>query len=297
MKKILSLFLLSLGAACAAAPLKVVATTADLAALAREVGGEDVAVEAMASPLQDPHFVEAKPSLVIKLMKADAFVQTGLELEAGWAPVLLAQSRNPRIAAGGPGFIDASAAVRPLEAPAAPDRSQGDVHPGGNPHYLADPANAGPVADLLAERFSALRPERKDAFRARLADFHGRLDARLKEWERRLSGARGAPFVSYHRNLAYFAARFGLVSAGEIEPKPGIPPSPGHTAELVAAMTEKKILLILTTPWYEARTPAFLSRQTGARTVVFEPFPRPDEDYLSAAGRNVDAVATALGLP
>jgi zinc/manganese transport system substrate-binding protein len=297
MKKLLSLLSLLFASVISAAPLKVVATTADLASLAKEVGGEDADVQALASPSQDPHFVEAKPSLVLKIMKADAFVETGLELEVGWAPLLLQQSRNPRVQPGAPGFIDASAAIQPLEVPASPDRSQGDIHPGGNPHYLSDPANAGPVADLLAERFGALRPDKKDAFLSRAADFRRRLDGRMKEWTAKLAAARGAPFVSYHRDMLYFAAAFGLVSAGEIEPKPGIPPSPAHTAALIAAMKDKKARLILTAPWYEDRTPASLARETGARVVVFDPYPGafPEAaDYLSAAGRNVKAVADAL---
>ena len=298
-KKIrLLLFAFCLGGSAvqAAGPLRVVATTPDLADLARQVGGTLATVECLSRGFQDPHFVEAKPSLILKLRNADLFVQTGLDLEVGWAPLLLQGARNPRLQPGAPGFVDASTFVKILEIPTNLSRAEGAVHPGGNPHYLGDPANAAPVARGLAARMAALDPNHADVYKKNAEDFVGRLNAKIADWDKRLAPFKGAPFVSYHRNLVYFAAHFGLVSVGEIEPKPGIPPSPSHTSDLIALMKAQKVSLILTMPQYEIRTAEALARATGARVVTIALVPEavPEAvDYLSAMESNVRGILAA----
>lgn len=280
-----------------AAPLKVVATTPDLADLAREVGGERVVVDCLSRGYQDPHFVEAKPSLILKVREADLFIETGLELEVGWAPSLVQGSRNPKVQRGAMGFLDASTFIQPLEIPSTVSRSDGDVHPGGNPHYLGDPRNALLVIHGMAEKMSALDPLGANAYAKNAEDFSQRLTAKIILWEKQLAPVRGTLFVSYHKNLVYFSGFFGLVPVGEIEPKPGIPPTPRHTADLIALMKSRSVPLILTMPHFENRTPESLARATGARVVSIALVPDAVPEattYLSAFDYNVKALLNVL---
>jgi len=273
-----------------AAQLQIITTTPDFADIARRLAGDRASVEALAKGFQNPHFVEAKPSLIVKLMKADMFIQTGLELESGWAPLLLQGSRNRRVMPGGSGFIDASTAITPREVPANVSRSEGDVHPQGNPHYMADPENAAPVARLIADRLIALDPSGKSAYEANLKAFNEDLAKRLPAWTAAMAPLHGAPYVSYHRDWNYFAHRYGLVSVGEIEPKPGIPPTASHTAELIGTMKAGKVRFILTDPWFEARTGEFLAKETGARILLLCLYPGGAADaatYLEAVDHNI----------
>ena len=281
-----------------AAPLKVVTTTPDLADLVRHVGGDRVTVDCLSRGFQDPHFVEAKPSLILKVRDADLFVQTGLDLEIGWAPLLVQGSRNPRVQPGAKGFFDASTRIAPLEIPANVSRSEGDVHPGGNPHYLLDPRNAVLVVKGLADKLADLDPPGAATYARNAEEFTARLNAKIAEWQKRMAPFKGTGFVSYHKNLIYFSTLFGFVSAGEIEPKPGIPPSPGHTADLIAVMKERHIPLILTMPHFESRTPGSLAKVTGARVVIVASVPDavPEAaDYISAFDYNVSVLLKALG--
>ncbi len=297
LKKIIFVLSLPLLALPGWAALKVVATTPDLADIAAQVGGKAVVVESLSKGFQDPHFVEAKPSLITKLMSADLFIETGMELEVGWAPLLIQGARNPRIQPAAPGFLDASAAIQPLEVPSNPNRSMGDVHPGGNPHYLTDPENARLVAREIAEKMGQLSPQDAPAFRENLKAFEARIDGKMKEWTAALAPYKGSKFVSYHKNMPYFAARFGLAESGEIEPKPGIPPTASHTAELIGLIKAEKIPLILTQAYYENRTAEALGRETGAAVVMFAMGPEgvPEaKDYLGALDYDVKSVAQAL---
>lgn len=298
MKKIsLVLSLLALSASLRAAPLKVYATTPDLADLVRQVGGEAVKVESLSRGFQDPHFVEAKPSLIAKLMGADLLVQTGLELEMGWAPLLVQSARNPKLFPGGKGFLDASRFITALEVPAIVSRAGGDIHPGGNPHYLLNPENASPVAKGIAAKLAELDPANAAMFQRNLAVFEKALAAQILSWKKILAPYKGAKFVSYHRNTAYFAQCFGLESVGEIEPKPGIPPSAGHTADLRKTMAAANCRLILTQPFFERRTADALARDTGAAvvTIALGPDGGPNTaGYLATMDANVQAVEAAL---
>jgi zinc/manganese transport system substrate-binding protein len=250
----------------------VVTTTEDLAALAREVGGDRVAVEAIARGYQDPHYVESKPSFVLKLQKADLLVVVGRELEIGWLPPLINQSRNAKIQAGGSGHLDASLTCDILDVPTGPvTRAMGDVHPTGNPHYWLDPANGRRIAKAIGERLGQIRPADAAYFTQRYDDFDRRLKEAEKRWDQQMAPYRGRKVVTYHRSWPNFAKRFGLVVVDYVEPKPGIPPSPSHTLQLIGRMKREGIKVVLVEPYFDLRTPNSVAQQTGGEVVVLLP--------------------------
>lgn len=281
----------------ASAALRVVTTTPDHAAIMREVTGSLASVESLVSGLQNAHFMDPKPSHVLKAMKADLYVENGLDLEIGWSGSVLKAARNKRVMQGQPGYLDASAAVETLEKPETLSRAGGDVHPGGNPHYTQDPERAVQVAGLFARRLSELDPPNAAAYEANRAAFAARVQEKLAGWTKALAPHRGTKIVTYHRDWVYFSERFGLVRAGEIEPKPGIPPTARHTAALTARMKAEGVRLVLTLPWYEDRTPRALAEGAGAKVVPVALFPGsyPGTDgYFEWMDHNVSAVAKAL---
>jgi zinc/manganese transport system substrate-binding protein len=260
------------GVAPAGAAVKVVTTTEDLAALVREVGGDRVEVEALARGYQDPHFVEPKPSFILKLYSADLLVVVGRELEAAWLPPLITQSRNSKIQPGGPGYLDASLTVRILDIPTGQiTRAMGDVHPMGNPHYWLDPDNGLLMAQAIRQKLSAISPKDAAYFAARYADFEKRLKEAIARWRAVMAPYRGVKVVTYHRSWPNFAEEFGLDVVGYVEPKPGIPPSPSHTLALIEEMRRQEVKLILMEPYFDQQTPNALARQTGAKVVVLPP--------------------------
>jgi zinc/manganese transport system substrate-binding protein len=274
MKQTLFLLIALLAAAPAGAQgkLNVVTTTEDLAAIAREVGGDRITVESIAKGYQDPHFVEAKPSFILKLQKADALIVVGRELEIGWLPPLIQQSRNSKIQPGSDGYVDASQGAEILEVPTGQvTRAMGDVHPLGNPHYWMDPENGKRIAKELADKFSQLRPNDRAAFQQRLADFTTRLDAAEKGWLAQMAPYKGTKVVTYHRSFPNFAKRFGLDIIGYVEPKPGIPPSPQHTLDLQQEMKRQNVKLVLVEPYFDLKTPNAIGRATGAQVLVVPP--------------------------
>ena len=277
----------------AADRLKVVATTADLAAIAAAVGGDAAEVSAVARATEDPHFVDAKPSFIRLLNQADVLIEGGAALEAGWLPPLLDSARNSRIAVGAPGRIVASEGVQLKDVPSQLDRSLGDVHPYGNPHYLLDPANGRLVAAAVARGLCAADAARCETYTANAARLTAALDAKLPEWEKALAPARGQKIVSYHKDFDYLAARFGLEVVGYLEPKPGIPPSPTHLAELVPRMQAAKVRAILVEPYRERQTPDFVAGKTGAQVVVLPIMP-DGRDYIAFIDQDVRALAKAL---
>jgi zinc/manganese transport system substrate-binding protein len=252
--------------------LNVMTTTEDLAAIAREVGGDHVTVEAMARGYQDPHFVEAKPSFILKLQKADVLVLVGRELEIGWLPPLIQQSRNSKIQQGAIGYLDASLQATILEIPTGQvTRAMGDVHPLGNPHYWMDPENGKRVGKEIADKFSELRPNDKAFYQQKLADFTSRLDAAEKKWLAEMAPYKGTKVVTYHRSFPNFAERFGLDIIGYVEPKPGIPPSPQHTLDLITEMKRQNVKIVLVEPYFDLKTPNSIGRDTGAQVLVMPP--------------------------
>ena len=250
--------------------LKVVTTTPDLAAIAKAVGGDQVQVRSIARGYQDPHYVEAKPSYMTALRRADLLVYTGLQLEFGWLPLLIEGARNPRLLAGAPGHLDASAAVRRvLEIPTGPvSRAQGDIHPFGNPHYALDPRNGLLVAELLAEIFKKNDSVNSGGYINNLNQFRESLERAIQDWERRLSPYRGTQVVTYHQQWEYLLDWLGWRIVGVVEDKPGIPPSPRHMADIVQTMRANNVKLLLSTNFRDQKIPRLVAERTGARLLT-----------------------------
>lgn len=275
LKKVLGI---AFAAALFAAPLasakklNVVTSTTDLAALAQEVGGDRISVESIAKGYQDPHFVEAKPSFLLKLRQADLLISVGLDLEIGWLPPLITQSGNPRVQVGGSGYLDASQFAEILEKPTGPvTRAMGDVHPLGNPHYWLDPDNGRRVAKGIAAKLGELDPQDSSYFQQRFADFDKRLTAAEKNWDDQMKPFRGRKVVTYHTSWTNFARRFGLNVVGYIEPRPGIPPTPQHTIEIIQLMKRDNVKVMLIEPYFDLKTPQSIGRETGAQVLVLLP--------------------------
>ena len=258
--------LMAIGAVAspAAAQLRVVATTPDLASIAREIGGQRVTVVALAKPTEDPHYVDAKPSHIVTLNRADALIEGGAELELGWLPPLLENSRNAKISAGARGRIVASEGVKLIEIPTSFDRSKGDVHSLGNPHFLIDPLNVKIIARNIANHFAQIDPRSAATYQGNLARFNTKLDAKLADWQKQLAPYRGAKIVTYHKDFGYLGERFGLNIVETLEPKPGISPSPAHLAGVISKMKATNAKVILVQPFQNRRTAETVARQTGA---------------------------------
>ena len=287
------------GPASAADKLRVVTTTSDLASLTLEVGGDRVNVTSIARGYQDPHFVEPKPSFLLLLRNADLLEVVGLDLESSWLPALLDGSRNSRIRPGSPGYLDLSAGVEILDRPkGVVNRSMGDVHPLGNPHYWLSPPNALRMAIMIERKLTELRPADAAYFRARLNSFRTRLDAANKRWMAALAPYRGAKIVTYHNSWPNFARHFGLDVIGYVEPKPGVPPSPSHTFSLINQMKSQKVKAILMEPYFDHKTPQSVAERTGAELVVIYPSvggaKSGTEDYLALFDFNVANLVKAL---
>jgi ABC-type Zn uptake system ZnuABC Zn-binding protein ZnuA len=254
------------------AQIKVVATTQDLAAIVAEIGGDKVTVDSIAKGYQDPHFVEAKPSFIIKLHSADLLVVVGRELEIAWLPPLITQSRNAAIQPGGAGYLDASQTVRILDLPTGQiTRAMGDVHPSGNPHYWLDPGNGRLMAKAIQAKLSDMSRGDAAYFAQRFADFDKRLADGERRWKAAMAPYKGIKVVTYHRSWPNFADAFGLDVIGYVEPKPGIPPSPGHTLDLQQEMKQKNVKILLVEPYFDTKTPDAIGRDTGAKVVVMPP--------------------------
>jgi zinc/manganese transport system substrate-binding protein len=268
----LALVLAAAAPARAQGKLNVITTVEDLAAIAREVGGDHITVESLAKGYQDPHFVEAKPSFILKLQKADVLIAVGRELEIGWLPPLIQQSRNAKIQPGAEGYVDASLNAQILEIPTGQiTRAMGDVHPLGNPHYWLDPENGKRIAKEIADKFSQLRPNDRAFYQQKLADFTSRLDTAEKGWLAEMAPYKGTKVVTYHRSFPNFAERFGLDIIGYVEPRPGIPPTPQHTLDLINEMKRQNVKLVLVEPYFDLKTPNAIGRETGAQVLVMPP--------------------------
>lgn len=291
-------FLAVVHAASAQGKLNVVTTTEDLASIAREVGGDRVAVESIARGYQDPHFVEAKPSFILRLQRADLLIVVGRDLEIGWLPPLINQSRNAKVQPGAAGYLDASLQARILDLPTGQvTRAMGDVHPLGNPHYWLDPENGTIIAKSIAAKLGELRPNDRALFDQRLNDFTTRLDAAEKRWLAALAPYRGAKVVTYHRSYSNFADRFGLEIVGYVEPRPGIPPTPQHTLELIADMKRQNVKVVLVEPYFDLKTPNAIGRETGAQVLVLPPSvggTKAITDYFTLFDYDVNLLAGAL---
>jgi len=290
--------LIAAGDARAQGKLKVVATTEDLGAIAQEVGGDRITVESLAKGYQDPHFVEAKPSFILKLKDADLLIVVGRELEIGWLPPLIQQSRNAKIQQGADGYLDASLHAKILDIPQGQiTRAMGDVHPSGNPHFWLDPENGTVVAKDIAAKLAQYRPNDKAYFDQRLNDFTNRVTEGLKRWTAAMAPFKGVKVVTYHRSYPNFADRFGLDVIGYVEPRPGIPPSPGHTLDLIQEMKRQQVKVILMEPYFDQKTPNSIASQTGAKVLVLPPSVGGEKsvtDYMKLFDYDVNLLSTAL---
>ena len=252
--------------------LHIMTATTDLASLAQEVGGEKVEVESIARGYQDPHFVEAKPSFLLKLRHSDLLIVVGLELEIGWLPPLISQSTNPKIQVGAPGYFDASRFAKILEIPTGQvTRAEGDVHPLGNPHYWLDPENGLRIAKGIQNKLSEMRPGDAAYFAQRYDSFEQRLKQAHEKWLAEMKPYAGRKIVTYHRSWPNFAEHFHLDVVGYVEPRPGIPPSPQHTVELIGQMKRDGVKIIVVEPYFDLKTPNAIARETGAQVVVLMP--------------------------
>ena len=260
-----------LAAPASHAALKVVSTISTLGELAQEVGGDRVEVKALSKGYQDPHFVEPKPSLMLQLNRADLLLHVGLELEIGWLPPLVLGARNPKIQSGEPGNLDCSAAIPLLDIPAGKvDRSMGDVHPQGNPHYWLTPKNARLLAREISARLAQLDPDGKPQYAAQLAAFEAKLDAKEKEWAPLIAKAKGKKIATYHKSWSYVSDWLSLVEVGYVEPKPGIPPDPSHLVQLIAQMKKEGANLLLMESFYNKVTAQMVADKSGAKLLTLD---------------------------
>ena len=279
------------------AKLSVVSTTPDLGAIAKEIGGDLIDVKTLAKPTEDPHFVDAKPSHVVTLNRADLLIEGGAELEIGWLPPLLESARNDKIQPGSPGLVYASQGIRMLEVPATLDRSRGDVHAAGNPHFLMDPQNAKIVAGEIADHLSQVDPKSASQYKANLAQFNAKVDAKLGEWEKALAPLKGSKLVTYHNDFVYFANRFGFQILETLEPKPGIAPSAAHLAKVIGTMKSGDGHVILVQPYQNRKTAETVARQADAVVVDVSQQPgamKNTNTYVELMDTLVHTIATAL---
>lgn len=287
-----------LGGSSAFAAINVVATTQDLESIAREIGGTKVSVDSLAKGYQDPHFVEAKPSFILKLHSADLLIVVGRELEIGWLPPLINQARNARIQPNADRYLDASLNAKILEIPTGQiTRAMGDVHPSGNPHYWLSPDNGRRIAQLIQKKLSEISPADSAYFAERYADFDRRLAEAEKRWQAAMAPYKGVKVVTYHRSWPNFTDAFGLDVIGYVEPKPGIPPSPSHTLELIQEMKRQNVKIVIMEPYFDRKTPDAIARETGAQVIIMAPSVGGEKevtDYFKLFDYDVNLVVNAI---
>lgn len=259
------------------AKLRVVTTTEDLASLTRSIGGELIEVSAIARGMQDPHFIEAKPSYLVSLSRADLLIAVGLSLEQGWLPLLQRGARQPSLLPGASGFLDASETVEPIEVAVSADRSEGDVHPFGNPHYLGDPEKALQVAERIAKKLALLDKANAGKYQEGLVKYQSLLRAKIVDWKKRLGKYKGIKVVGYHKTFNYFFRFFGFEPAGYLEPKPGIPPTAQHILGLMDLVKKQKVSLIVMEDYFDVKAAQALSSKTGVKMLALPAYPGGSE--------------------
>jgi zinc/manganese transport system substrate-binding protein len=282
----------------AQAQLKVVTSTTDLYDIAREVGGNKITAAHIGEGYQDPHFIEAKPSFVLQLRNADVWAFVGLDLEIGWMPLLLDGARNPKIRQGGTGYVDASTAIRILDTPQGNvDRSMGDVHPLGNPHYWLDPENGRRIARLFQAKFTQLDPANAATYASNERAFETRLNAAEKGWQADLATIKGKPVVAWHTSWRYFAEYNGMNIVAFMEPKPGVPPSPSHLYTVIQAVKRTGAKAIVMEPFYDRKVADLVSKQTGIKVLILPPSVggvKGIDDYIQLMQYDMSQLANAV---
>lgn len=279
-RNILFSLLLGTSAVTLAKPLKVVTTTSDLASLVEIVAGEYASVDSICNGTHDPHHLQARPKYVMMARKADLWIRVGMDLEIGWEMPVIDGSRNRKIRPGKPGHLDASQQIHKLQVVDADllTRAMGDVHAQGNPHYLIDPENAKIVARVIAERLAELDPEHAKDYASNASTFGQEVDRRMIGWKAKMAPLKGQSIVTYHKSWIYFTEQFGLEIAIELEPKPGVPPSPSHLTQVVETVQAKQIGIILQEPWYSMKAAQRVADKTGARIVTAPTFTGGDPE-------------------
>jgi zinc/manganese transport system substrate-binding protein len=282
------------------AQLKVVTSTTDLGDIAKEIGGSKVKVSHVSEGYQDPHFAEAKPSFILQMRNADVFAFVGLDLEIGWMPLLVQGARNPKIQMGGSGYVDASQVINVLDRPSGNiDRSQGDVHPLGNPHYWLDPENGRRIARMFKKKFADLDPSNEDYYEKNEKAFEARLNTAERAWQSQLAVIKNKPVVAYHTSWKYLAEYTGMNIVGFMEPKPGIPPSPSHLAGLILQMKRTGAKAIIMEPFYNRKDADFVASKTGAKVVIMPPSVgglknQKIDDYIDLMKFDIGLLANSL---
>jgi len=275
----------------------VVTTLPDLKSITELLGGDKVDVFAIATGFQNPHFVDPKPSYILKLSKADLFITVGLDLETGWVPPLLNSARNGKIQKGNDGYIDASVNVSLLQVPSSVNRAEGDIHVYGNPHYWLDPLRGKQIAQAIYNGLIKISPENQSFFQANLKAFNDKIDARTKEWTAKMLPYKGSKIIAYHNEWVYFEERFGLKIVDFLEPKPGIPPSPNQLLKVIGEIKGENIKVIISSPYFTTDSADLVARQTGAKVVVLATSVGAEEhikNYFDLFDYNISKLVEAL---
>lgn len=291
-------FLLFIGmVGFAAAQVKVVTTLPDLASITRYVGGEHVDVFAIAKGYQNPHFVDPKPSYIVKLSRADMFVTVGLDLERGWAPQLVESSRNGDIQRGSIGYIDASEGISLLQVPQTVSPEEGDIHIYGNPHYWLDPVRGKKIAENIYNHLIEISPDNREQFYQNLEDFKMKIDEKMVEWKEKMKPYVGTKIIAYHNEWVYFEEQFGLEIVDFLEPKPGIPPTPSQLVSVINKVKSQDIPALINSPYFSSKSPNVVARNTGIKLVDLSTMTGgydEIENYFDLFDYNIDTLVNAL---
>jgi zinc/manganese transport system substrate-binding protein len=291
---------LALAPRAAEAQLKVVTSTTDLYDIAKAVGGDKIVVSHIGEGYQDPHFIDAKPSFVLQLRNADVWAFVGLDLEIGWMPLLLDGARNPKIRQGGSGYVDASTAIKILDTPQGNvDRSMGDVHPLGNPHYWLDPENGRRIARMFKAKFSQLDPKNAGTYDSNEKAFETKLNAAEQGWAGDLASIKGKPVVAWHTSWRYFAEYNKMNIVAFMEPKPGVPPSPSHLYQVIQTVKRTGAKAIIMEPFYDRKVADLVAKQTGIKVLMLPPSVggirgANVNDYISLMKYDISQLAAVL---
>ncbi len=286
-----------LTASIAAAQVNVVTTLPDLASITRHIGGDKVEAFAIAKGYQNPHFVDPKPSYIVKLSRADMFVTVGLDLEIGWAPQLVQSSRNNKIQRGSRGYVDASEGISLLQVPATTSREEGDIHIYGNPHYWLDPVRGKQIAETIHDHLVEISPENEAEFTQNLETFKQRIDQKMEEWQQKMAPYQGTEIIAYHNEWVYFEERFGLQIVDFLEPKPGIPPTPSQLVSVINKVKNNNIHVLINSPYFSSKSPEVVARNTGIEIVKLATMTGGyDEigDYFELFDYNINSLVEAL---
>lgn len=281
----------------ASAQVDVVTTLPDLASITRYVGGDKVDVFAIAKGYQNPHFVDPKPSFIVKLSRADMFVTVGLDLEKGWAPQLLQSSRNAKIQKGNPGYVDASEGISLLQVPSNVSPEEGDIHIYGNPHYWLDPLRGKQIAQNIYNHLVEIAPENKNTFSRNLQKFKELIDKKMKEWQAKMKPFKGTRIIAYHNEWVYFEERFGLEIAAFLEPKPGIPPTPSQLVNVINKVKSQDIPVLINSPYFSSKSPKVVARNTDIELVKLSTMTGGYDEidnYIELFDYNINTLVKAL---